>query len=73
MQVIDVVYLDNTILTQSAQMYAYLKQQGRSTGEFDLLIAATALVKQMTLITNNERHYQFLQESFDLSMENWMK
>ncbi len=73
MPLLEVVYLDEPILQKAAEIYAYLKQQGRPTGEFDLLIGATALVKGMTLVTNNERHYQFLQASFGLSMENWMK
>jgi predicted nucleic acid-binding protein len=73
MPLLDVVYLDEAILQKAADIYAYLKQQGRPTGEYDLLIGATALAKGMTLVTNNERHYQFLQESFGLSMENWMK
>jgi tRNA(fMet)-specific endonuclease VapC len=73
MPLIEVIYLDESILQKAADIYAYLKQQGRPTGEFDLLIGATALVKNMTLTTNNVKHYQFLREAFGLTIENWMQ
>ncbi len=73
LQITRVIYLDKLILDQAAQVYAKLKTKGQLAGELDLLIGTTALVKGMTLVTNNEPHYQPLVEHFQMTMTNWMK
>jgi len=35
-----------------------LRRQGRTVGDFDLLIAATCLHGGLTLLTNNRRHFE---------------
>ena len=35
-----------------------LRTEGRMIGDFDLLIAATALRHDLTLLTNNRRHFE---------------
>jgi tRNA(fMet)-specific endonuclease VapC len=35
-----------------------LRQQGRTIGDFDLLIAATCLRHQLQICTNNRRHFE---------------
>lgn len=35
-----------------------LRQQGRTIGDFDLLIAATCLRHQLRICTNNRRHFE---------------
>ena len=37
---------------------ARLQQQGNRIGNFDAMIAATALQYDLTLLTNNRRHFQ---------------
>ena len=47
---------------------AQLRRQGTPVADSDLLIAATALAKDLILVSNNERHFQRIQ---NLSLENW--
>ncbi|MFP4026126.1 MAG: type II toxin-antitoxin system VapC family toxin [Thiohalospira sp.] len=49
---------------------ARLEKEGRVIDDFDLLIGATAIVNEMVLITNNERHFERLE---DIKIENWAK
>ena len=35
-----------------------LRQQGRTIGDFDLLIAATCLLHRLQICTNNRRHFE---------------
>jgi predicted nucleic acid-binding protein len=39
-------------------------------GDADILIAATAIVADCALVTNNERHFNRIQ---DLRVENWLR
>ena len=50
--------LDDDVVRQFAQLRVDLRRQGRLIPDFDLLIAATALVHGLTLITGNQRHFQ---------------
>jgi len=47
-----------------------LQKQGRTIGNFDLLIATHALHLGLTLITNNEKEFQRISK---LKVENWVK
>ena len=53
-------------------IHGVLKLQGRSIGEIDPLIAATALTYGLTLVTANTKHYQFVIDAgFPIQLENW--
>jgi len=39
-----------------------LRQQGRTIGDFDLLIAATCLRHQLKICTNNRRHFEAVED-----------
>jgi len=69
----DVIYLDRAIFETASDIYSTLKKLGTLPGDFDILIAATALVYEQTLVTNNEKHYQPIQAHFPLQVCNWMK
>ena len=45
-----------------------LESQGMPLDDFDLIIAASALSFNLTLVTNNERHFSRVDH---LKMENW--
>jgi tRNA(fMet)-specific endonuclease VapC len=47
---------------------AELHREGERIDDFDLLVAATALVHGLTLVTNNTRHFERVE---DLAIENW--
>lgn len=73
LDIIDVIYFNQEIFNKAADVYGVLKRKGLLSGEFDILIAATALVHDFTLITNNEKHYYVIGEYFPLRIDNWMK
>jgi len=45
------------IVEQFARLRATLRRQGQSITDMDLLIAATAIAEDLTLITRNVRHF----------------
>lgn len=49
-------------------IYADLYRRGELIGDADILIAATALVENLVLGTNNERHFRRVA---GLAVENW--
>jgi len=53
-------------------IHGLLKQQGRTIGEADPVIAATAITYGLTLATGNIKHYQFVIDAgFPIQLENW--
>jgi len=58
----------------SAEVFGMLKSQLEKTGsrldDFDLIIAACALSHNLTLVTNNEKHFQRIE---GLKLANWTK
>jgi predicted nucleic acid-binding protein len=59
---VPVLPLTKTVARQNAAIRVDLLQRGRSTRQraFDLLIAATAIAHQLTLVTRNKADYQDL-------------
>jgi tRNA(fMet)-specific endonuclease VapC len=57
LQVVEVLSLDQPILEEFARIRGQLRAQGRLIGDFDLLIAATAIYHNLTLVTQNTRHF----------------
>jgi len=49
---------------------ARLKKEGRIIDDFDLLIGSSAIANDLTLITNNEKHFARLT---GIKMLNWAK
>lgn len=49
---------------------ARLRSSGQIVDEFDLLIGASAVANDLTLVTNNEKHFERLN---GISIENWTK
>jgi tRNA(fMet)-specific endonuclease VapC len=62
------------LTTPIAERFGLLKADFRRLGQviadFDLLIAATALIANRVLVTNNIKHFQQL-SPFGLILENW--
>ncbi|MBS3770992.1 MAG: type II toxin-antitoxin system VapC family toxin [Bacteroidales bacterium] len=52
----------------SAELYSNLKQKGELIDDIDLLIAGIAIENEMTIVTNNEKHFQRIP---GLKIENW--
>ena len=54
----DLLTLNDAAMLRFAQLRVDLRRQGQLIPDFDLLIAATALVHALTLNTGNQRHFQ---------------
>lgn len=55
---VDLHPLDVNIMRTFAHLRGQLRAVGQIMGDFDLLIAATALNHNLTLVTGNLRHFQ---------------
>lgn len=53
-----VLPIDEEICKTFAKERGRLRNQGNIIGDFDLLIAATCLCKDLILLTNNVRHFE---------------
>ena len=60
--------LTNEIAQEAATIYAVLRSQGQPIGHNDVLIAGTAIVNNLTLITNNINHFSRIK---GLDIDNW--
>ena len=54
----------------SAELYSTLRQSGNNVDDIDLLIAGIAIENEMTLVTNNEKHFDKIP---GLAIMNWSK
>jgi tRNA(fMet)-specific endonuclease VapC len=63
-----VLPLTDEIVIQAAEIYGLLKKQGAIIGDADILIAATAIVHDLTLVTGNLDHFRRISK---LRCETW--
>jgi tRNA(fMet)-specific endonuclease VapC len=69
MEAFEVLPLDSQVAAAYAQARATLQKVGKPIGPNDLWIAAHALSKNMTLVTNNSREFKRVP---GLRLENWV-
>lgn len=62
--------LTNGAVVKAAEIYADLSVRGELIGDADILIAASALVHGLGVVTNNEDHFNRIR---DIHVENWLK
>ncbi len=62
--------LTEEAVSKAAEIYADLSNRGELIGDADILIAASAIVQGLGMVTNNERHFQRISH---LRVENWLK
>ncbi len=55
---------------QFGKIKADMKNRGQMLNDSDLFIAATAISNNLVLVTNNEKHFQRIE---NLSIQNWTK
>lgn len=63
-----VVPLSDDVVVRAAGIFAALRKQGSIIDDADILIAATALVHDLVLVTNNLAHFRRIP---DLRSETW--
>jgi len=66
----EVIPLTAEIAKKSAGIFADLRMIGQTVGHNDVLIAGTAIVNDLTLVTNNTRHFTRIR---GLDIDNWAK
>jgi len=62
--------LTDEIVVRAAEIYADLWQRGQIISDADILIASSALVYGLGVVTNNEDHFSRIT---DLRVQNWLK
>ncbi len=62
--------MDVVTLDKAAQIYADLKKRGRLIEDSDILIAASCLAHDYTLVTNNTKHFEHIK---GLDIVDWTK
>jgi|WetSurMetagenome_2_1015567.scaffolds.fasta_scaffold30029_3 tRNA(fMet)-specific endonuclease VapC len=65
-----VLPVDDKVAECASSIYAHLASRGELIGDADILIAATAIVHQMGLATNNRQHFERVP---GLNVECWME
>ena len=64
-----IIPLTDQIVVRAADIYAELKSRGALISDADILIAASALVSNLIVVTNNEEHFRRIT---GLQLENWI-
>lgn len=59
---IEVLDVNTPVVEEYAKIRNQLENSGQRLENFDLLIAATALSYEVTLVTNNKRHFSRIQD-----------
>jgi predicted nucleic acid-binding protein len=57
LRLVDVLPITRAVMQRFARLKADLAHRGQLIGDFDTLIAATALHHRLTLVTRNVRHF----------------
>ena len=65
---INIINFDSKSAEQFGKIKSELKKTGNLINDSDILIAATALSNNMILISNNEKHFQRIE---NIRLENW--
>ena len=68
-EIFPIIDVSRTVMDIFSGIKADLRKAGRSIDDMDILIAATALSRNDTLVTNNTKHFARIP---DLRLENWM-
>jgi tRNA(fMet)-specific endonuclease VapC len=66
---VSVLQLDDNIARKCGEIRALLQRQGAIVPTLDILIAATALVNDLIVVTHNQRHFRVVP---DLRLEDWL-
>ncbi|MEA3360808.1 MAG: type II toxin-antitoxin system VapC family toxin [Thermodesulfobacteriota bacterium] len=66
----ELIFITKDIIEKAAEIYAYLKKEGNLIEDADILMASTAIVEDVVLITNNLKHFKRVK---DLRLDNWLQ
>jgi len=57
---VKVIGFDDFSCREFGRLFAYLKEKGKMTNEFDLMIASIVKVNDMVLVTRDKKHFEDL-------------
>ena len=60
LQGVEVIGIDEEASRRFGKERGRLRSAGKTTGDFDLLIGVTAVQQNLTLLTNNRRHFEVI-------------
>jgi tRNA(fMet)-specific endonuclease VapC len=63
-----VLPITDEVVVTAADLYADLRRRGEPTGDADLLVAATALLHGLVLVTRNTAHFSPIT---GLALDDW--
>ncbi len=66
----ELVLITKDTIKKAAEIYAYLKKEGNLIEDADILMASTAIVEDLVLITNNNKHFKRVK---GLRTDNWLQ
>ena len=66
---LQVYTIDDTAIDIASKLYAILRKKGISIGDADILIAAIVVANNGTLVTNNIKHFENIEQ---LKVVNWV-
>lgn len=66
----NIIALSDEVIVKASDVYALLKKRGELIGDADILIASTALINEIPVVTNNTGHFQRIP---DLAIQNWLQ
>ena len=66
----ELVSIRKYTVEKAAEIYAYLKKEGNLIEDADILMASTAIVEDLVLITNNVKHFKRVK---GLKIDNWIE
>ena len=66
---VTVLDVDQTVVWKFGEVRAQLLDQGKPVASLDLMIAATALVRGLTVVTHNSQHFSSCP---GLTVEDWL-
>jgi len=69
MSSVEILQMDIGAEKKAAEIYADLRKKGKMLNDADLLIAATVMVNNSSLVTNNTEHFNRIK---GLKLENWL-
>ena len=65
----ELIWIRKETVEKAAEIYAYLKKDGNLIEDADILMAAIAIVEDLTLVTNNPNHFSRVK---GLRLDNWL-
>ena len=65
----ELVSIRKDTVEKAAEIYAHLKKEGNLIEDADILMASTAIVEDLVLITNNIKHFKRVK---GLRIDNWI-